>query len=259
MPELRLLYSEPTSDERADARWNMALDQALFEGVIEGRTPPTQRLYGWSPPAITLGHFQPAEMIDARNCRTYGVEVIRRLTGGGAVFHHGDLTGCLVVPQELLPSGVRDSYRVISESHAAAFIACGIPAAVGSKSAPLPRRLCPGYDCFARLTECDVGVDGEKIAGSAQRRKHNALLHHTSIVWAPQPPGLLAELLPGAAAVGTPRSVTELKPSLDRRAFALELAQRVAGALGLELIEGAPTPHEINRAGVLARELKLEA
>ncbi len=237
----------------------MALDRTLFEGIRAGTTPPTQRLYGWSPPAITLGYFQPAEMIDAAACSRRGVAVVRRPTGGGAVFHYGDLTGCLVAPGELLPRGIRESYRVLSEAHAGALSAHGIKAAAGSGSAPLPRRLRPGYDCFARLTECDVGVAGVKIAGSAQRRKDGGLLHHTSIVWEPQPAGLLAELLPGAADVGSPCSVIELAPETERRKFALELARRVAGALDLELYEGDPSAEELARAAELARELTLEA
>ena len=186
MDGLRVIFSPP-----AEARWNMALDEALFEGVIGGGTAPTLRLYSWRPPGISLGYFQPAGMADPAACARRGVEVVRRATGGGAVLHYGDLTACLVCSKRMLPGNVRESYRRLSAAHAEALRSLGLAAEAGDAAPPLPHRLRPGYDCFARLTECDVAVGGAKVAGSAQRRKRGALLHHTSIVWEPPPPELL--------------------------------------------------------------------
>ncbi len=214
----------------------MALDEALFKVALSGEGEPTLRIYSWEPPGISLGHFQPLEMVDAAACERHGVTVVRRVTGGGAVFHWGDVTACLVLPASLLPKGIRDSYRLLSEAHAGAIAAFGIETHVGEQATPLPRKLRPGYDCFARLTECDVGVGGVKIAGSAQRRKEGVILHHTSIVFEPQPEGLLGELLPGAAAIGKPLSLRELAPEIHRERFIQRLGEEVAASLKLGIV-----------------------
>ena len=60
----------------------MGADAALLAEVADG-APPVLRLYRWSPPALSLGHFQPDDDIDAAAC-ALGVEVVRRPTGGGA-------------------------------------------------------------------------------------------------------------------------------------------------------------------------------
>lgn len=229
-PKLNLILSPPTVP-----RQNMVLDEALFKAALDGEGEPTLRIYSWEPPGISLGHFQPLEMVDAAACDRHGVTVVRRVTGGGAVFHWGDVTACLVISASLLPKGVRDSYRLLSEAHARAIAVFGIAAHVGEQATPLPRKLRPGYDCFARLTECDVGVGGVKIAGSAQRRKEGVILHHTSIVFEPQLAGLLGELLPGAAAIGKPLSLRELAPQIDREDFVQRLGEEVAASLGLEI------------------------
>jgi len=253
MDTLRLILSAP-----GDARWNMAADETLLAGVIGGLTVPTLRLYSWSPPGISLGHFQPEGMADLGACARHGVEVVRRVTGGGAVFHHGDVTACLVCPASALPHNVRESYRLLSGAHAAALCSLGLDAGIGNEAPPLPRRLRPGYDCFARLTECDVAVGGLKVAGSAQRRKGGAVLHHTSVVWEPQPSELLAELLPGAASLGLPAAVLELAPEADRRGFEERLAGEVARALGLEPQVGGLSGEEEADARYLAKAKRSE-
>lgn len=241
-----------------DTWWNMAVDETLLAGVIAGRTGPTLRLYSWRPPGITLGYFQPLAMADLGACTRRGVDVVRRVTGGGAVFHFGDVTGCLICPGGMLPGNVRESYRRLSEAHAAALRSLGLEASVGSEAPPLPRGLRPGYDCFARLTECDVAVNGVKVAGSAQRRKDGAVLHHTSVVWEPQPSEMLAELLPGAVSLGSPTAVLTLLPGADRLGFEERFAGEVARALDLEARVGELTGEEGERARRLAKEKRFE-
>jgi lipoate-protein ligase A len=241
-----------------DAWWNMAVDETLLAGVIADRTDPTLRLYSWQPPGISLGYFQPADMVDPDACARRGVEVVRRVTGGGAVFHYGDVTGCFVCPDGMLPRNVRESYHRLSEAHAAALRSLGLDASVGSEAPPLPRGLRPGYDCFARLTECDVAVGGVKVAGSAQRRRDGAVLHHTSVVWEPQPSEMLAGLLPGAVSLGSPTAVLTLLPGADRLGFEERLASEVARALDLEPRIGELTGEEEESAHRLAVEKRFE-
>ena len=61
---------------------NMAIDEAIYMSCQEKKAPPTIRIYGWTPPAVSLGYFQKAEnAVDLGACRRRGVDVVRRLSG----------------------------------------------------------------------------------------------------------------------------------------------------------------------------------
>ena len=62
---------------------NMGIDEAVLAAVSRGESPPTLRLYRWSPPCVTVGYFQGLEAeVDLEACRAGGVDTVRRLTGG---------------------------------------------------------------------------------------------------------------------------------------------------------------------------------
>jgi lipoate-protein ligase A len=68
---------------------NMAIDETLMESVGD---VPILRIYGWHPAAISIGYFQSMnEEVDLAKCREFGVDVVRRFTGGGAVLHEFEL------------------------------------------------------------------------------------------------------------------------------------------------------------------------
>ena len=72
---------------------NMAIDGALLNQIGKGESPPTIRIYTWSPPAITIGYFQKSGIeTNEEACQKDGIPVIRRITGGGAVFHDHEIT-----------------------------------------------------------------------------------------------------------------------------------------------------------------------
>ena len=96
---------------------NMAIDEAIMHSVAQG-AQPTLRFYGWDPPAISIGYFQDAEKeIDFAACKSVGVDVVRRPTGGRAVLHDVEVTYSLAIPEEnpIIPKGITESYRKISE------------------------------------------------------------------------------------------------------------------------------------------------
>jgi len=77
---------------KESALFNMALDEAIFRAVSEGKSPPTIRVYEWSKESITLGYAQRLdEVIDYDRCITDGLDITRRLTGGRAVFHKHEI------------------------------------------------------------------------------------------------------------------------------------------------------------------------
>ena len=166
-----------------DPYWNMAVDTVILEEVIRGESPPTLRLYEWGRPAVTIGRFQVAERgIELEFCRRHGIPIVRRPTGGRGVLHGGDLTVSLIVPEMYLGPAVlsvAESYRELSAGFIRAFNSLGF----SPKLTACERPAGEVGDCFAARTAADI-IDantGEKLVGSALRRKDGALLQQTSI------------------------------------------------------------------------------
>jgi len=200
----------------------MAIDEALLKDVAAG---PTLRFYQWSPPAVSLGYFQKTDGISQAALDKYGIAMVRRVTGGRAVLHWGDLTYSIVARAgEDTPLGVEDSYRFLCRGILAGLALLGVDATLGSEkaSAPFPA------SCFAVSTGGDITWHGKKIIGSAQKREGGALLQHGSILLKSQA-HLLAEIFSPAGG-----SQTEI------------LTQKVAC---LEEIMGRPvSPDEVKKA-----------
>lgn len=155
----------------------MARDEALIAAYRGGITGPTWRVYSWSEPAITYGHFLAPP-------QARGVAAVRRISGGGYVPHGADITYCVVRERR----AGHANYEDIVAAVAAALRQAGVPAEIW-RGHPRGRE---GF-CFASLAPFDIHVGGKKIAGCAQRRFKDVILHHGSIADGP-PPGLLREL-----------------------------------------------------------------
>ena len=111
----------------ADGPANMALDEAMLEAAARGERA-CLRLYGWSEPTLSLGYFQP--IAEARaDPRWRGRPVVRRPTGGGAIWHHHELTYAIAVPPDSRPVRPNTAlYRVVHGAIAALLTESGIPA-----------------------------------------------------------------------------------------------------------------------------------
>ena len=168
---------------------NMGLDEALLESA----PAPTLRFYGWRRASLSFGYFgRYADVAHEENER----EIVRRWTGGGIVLHGTDLTYSVILParaSEKLPPA-RAIYAAIHDAIRRALVSAA-PAALATADAPKRSDA-----CFANPVVADVLVDGEKIAGAAQRRTRAGLLHQGSIQFAALPPDFrkrfAAELCP---------------------------------------------------------------
>jgi lipoyltransferase/lipoate-protein ligase len=150
-----------------DAPTQMAIDEAIALARLRYNTPNTIRLYRWNPSAVSIGYFQSLENeVNLDACREFGVDVIRRITGGGAVYHdyNGEITYSFVVPESerCFPSDILESYQVI----------CG--AIVNGL-----RYL--GVDSEFKPVN-DIVAGGKKISGNAQTRRHGVILQHGTIL-----------------------------------------------------------------------------
>lgn len=162
--------------------FNMALDELMLEWLSKGEIGPTIRFYGWSPEGISIGRFQDAdEKIDFRQAKKYGVEIVRRQTGGRAVLHDQELTYSIVVPEThpVMPHSVKEAYLVISKSLLEGFRELGISAEFAIPEGV--REKAESAVCFDKSSWYELLVDGKKAAGSAQMRKKGIILQHGSI------------------------------------------------------------------------------
>src|SRR5438270_1203016 len=177
----RLLVTEPS-----DGATNMAVDEAVWLGRRAGASPPTVRFFAWAPPTVSLGYGQPLDRhVDVAACRHLGVGIVRRLTGGSAIYHDGperELTYSVVAAADDVGGGARDllhSYQWIGRALAGGLRTLGAPVEmVGVARGDEPT---PAF-CFARTGSCELEVGGRKLVGSAQRRYGGTFLQHGSIL-----------------------------------------------------------------------------
>lgn len=140
--------------------WNMALDEILLTTSVDHDTP-ILRLYGWQPPCVSIGYFQSMEEeVDVLKCSEMGVDVVRRITGGGAVLHEFELTYTFITKN--YPANILESYQLICEP----VVLCLNRLGYNAKYVPLN----------------DIVVDNKKVSGNAQTRKNNTLLQHGTIL-----------------------------------------------------------------------------
>lgn len=161
------------------AAMNMAIDEALLESA----SAPSIRFYRWESPALSFGYFgRFADVADKASER----DLIRRWTGGGIVFHGGDLTYSVVIPVND-PVFAESSMSIYENVHRAlreALVANGeraelalVAGVVDAGTAIFDR----GFNCFANPVRADVTIDGRKVAGAAQRRTRAGLLQQGSV------------------------------------------------------------------------------
>ncbi|WP_422122526.1 biotin/lipoate A/B protein ligase family protein [Planococcus sp. X10-3] len=162
--------------------FNMALDELMLEWLSKGKIGPTIRFYGWSPAGISIGRFQNAEeKINFEQAASYGVEVVRRHTGGRAVLHDQELTYSVAVPEShpLMPHSVKEAYLIISKGLLEGFRELGIDAEFAIPG--ISPNKTDSAVCFDKSSWYELLVDGKKAAGSAQMRKKGIILQHGSI------------------------------------------------------------------------------
>ncbi len=162
--------------------YNMAVDHFLAQqtGLLLNR--PVLRFFTWKPYCISLGYHQNINEIDREKCRAGNVDVVRRPTGGRAIFHAQELTYSVIYPYgEMEISGF---YRLVHLPMVRAIQEMGI-AAEFVKTKPNLRQFYKtdkSAACFASSAQYEVAIDGRKLIGSAQRVYEKAILQHGSLL-----------------------------------------------------------------------------
>jgi lipoate-protein ligase A len=161
----------------------MALDAVAAETAADGG-PWTLRVYSWEPSTLSLGYHQEPETIDWEYCEREGIDVVRRPTGGGAIYHdrHGDISYSLVAPAEALPGDLGATYELLCEPLFEALDRLGVDA--GFADEPKPAVHEPA--CYLRAVDPAhdvVADDGRKLSGNAQYRQRDSVIQHGSLTY----------------------------------------------------------------------------
>jgi len=246
-------------DEARPGATNMAIDEALFESVQAGGRP-VLRLYHWEPPCLSLGRNQVADRSIAARVAARGAQLVRRPTGGLAVYHDREVTYAVIGPVALL-GRPRDAYARINRALVAAIRALGAPAALapGARRAAAPATNA-GLPCFAGAAAGEVMVRDRKLVGSAQRCVAHVILQHGSILLDGDQSA--ADVRVEAAPITAPASMT-LREAIGRVPARADVRARVARAFeeefGSAFIEDAATQIEIARSRTLEARYASEA
>jgi lipoate-protein ligase A len=160
---------------------NMALDTAMIDAARASGEVHV-RLYSWKPWAVSLGYHQDASGIDEDACRNAGVDIVRRPTGGRAVFHADELT--YAIATQLSGRAPMEWYAAIHEAIAQGLIALGVEALQekGQTGMAAQYGRAGSAMCFASSARTELVIDGKKLVGSAQRVIDGVLLQHGSLL-----------------------------------------------------------------------------
>lgn len=171
---------------RMEGRLDMAIDEALAEAVGAGRSPAVVRLYGFSPPTLSLGRFQPARGLCVGEAfAADGVTLVRRPTGGHAVLHDAELTYSVILSKAAAEADLGSARKRAVYAFIAAILVAGL-ANLGVEGVVNASQKGDAHnpDCFGSAGEFEIASrGGRKLIGSAQMTTRLAILQHGSIPW----------------------------------------------------------------------------
>ncbi|MFH1588572.1 MAG: biotin/lipoate A/B protein ligase family protein [Candidatus Diapherotrites archaeon] len=229
-----------------DAFTNMAVDEAINQ-LHKETDKPVVRFYGWKPNAISIGYFQSMkEEVELEECKKEGVDLVRRITGGGAVFHQNELTYSFVCSEQsnLVSKNILDSYKKICNS-----------LVLGFKELELTAEFVPLND---------IVVNNQKISGNAQTRRNNNVLQHGTILIEVDVDKMFSLLLvpdekmKGKLVENIKQRVTSINNQLERKVEFNEVSKAMKQGFeenfNAELVKGELTEKELS----LAEEIKKE-
>lgn len=239
--------------ETSNACRNMAIDESILIARTKGLVPDTLRFYRWSPSAVSVGMNQDLEKeVQLANCKKHGVDVVRRITGGGTVYHDtiGEITYSAVASkQDLGTLDIGVIYAKLYSGLAAALQILGIIADFNEGN----MKTCP-----------NLTTKSKKISGSAQTHKAGIVLQHGTLLldvdlrkmfdfirvpWAKT----CVEVINIAK-----NRITSINSELGKQVSSEEatraLARGFGQALNVELINGELTAYELDLAAELQEQ-----
>ena len=165
------------------AAMNMAIDHAIYESVANGRENPTIRFYKWINSSVSIGAYQNPKEINLDVCKKNNVDVVRRMTGGRAVYHDkDDFTYSVIAPIRIFNYSIENAYREICSHIIITLSELGIKAAIENKN--------------------DIIVNRKKISGNAAKAmdkgvylQHGTLIYDIDFIIMPEVLNISKEIL----------------------------------------------------------------
>lgn len=232
--------------------WNMALDEAILKAVIKNESPCTVRFYKWNPSTISIGRNQSlSNEVDMKITEEKGFNVVRRITGGGAVFHDKDreITYSIICPIKFLKNlnakSIMEQFEIITQGIIYGLKNYGLQPEKGVIHCPA------------------IFIDGKKISGNAQIRKKGYILQHGTILL-DIAPDLMYSVLTPPLNVSKSRMVKSVRAkcigiknqlkNYDESKFIKSLKVGFENTLKTQLIEGTYCDYELQEAESLIFE-----
>ena len=201
----------------------MQIDESLLQQVCEAPNTAFVRIYQWNEPTITLGHFQKNADIPVGILAN--LPHVKRLTGGGAILHDKEITYSIALPAgHPFRHSPIDAYEHVHTAIIELLREFGVDSRM--------RSTCPATNedqttatnddkflCFLRSDPRDIVSKGQKIVGSAQRRRKGSILQHGSILLS------AAQLTPNML------GIVDLWPDFEPKAFSAQVANSIASAI----------------------------
>jgi lipoate-protein ligase A len=239
--------------ETYNAFMNMAVDEAILNSRIQEVVPNTLRLYRWRPSAVSIGKFQNIENeVQISNCEKHGVNIVRRITGGGTVYHDAEdeITYSIIVHRkDLEAKDITDVYAKVYTGLAEALRILGIKADFNEGN----EKACP-----------NLTIKGKKVSGSAQSHKKDVVLQHGTLLLDVNLEKMFTFLrVPWAStcievAKIAESKITSIRSELGRRVTIEEaydaLSEGFSSALNVRLERDELKPYEVQLAEKLCKE-----
>lgn len=178
MKSFRLIRSKASS-----AAHNMNFDEKIFNRYLDDGIG-VFRVYRWEKPSFTCGFSQnPENEINLDKCASDGIQIAKRMTGGGIIFHNDEITYSFVCSKEDVgePQGIFVAYRNICKFLIRFYESLGVSAEFALQARNFKERSAPHQLCSASYEKYDIVIAGRKIGGNAQKRKRRIIFQHGCI------------------------------------------------------------------------------
>ncbi len=175
MNSFKLIRSTPSG-----AFYNMELDKEIFERYLDDGIG-VLRIYRWKKPSFTYGFSQdPQEEIHLAKCKADGIEVVKRITGGGILFHHDEITYSFVCSKPDIgePQEIFVSYKNICNFLMRFYESLGLAPAFAIQAEGFKDKSVSHQLCSASHEKYDIVIGGKKIGGNAQKRRRQVIFQH---------------------------------------------------------------------------------
>lgn len=254
MADLEAVPFEFVPEEARVGSVQMALEEVAASRVTTGG-PGLVRVFRWSPSTLSLGYRQDPATVDWAACEASGVDVTRRQTGGGGIYHDhdDDISYTIVLPRDAVSENLLEAYHRLCQPLLSFFDDLGIEAHYANEKHPSL------YEpaCFLRDIHPahDIVVDGRKLSGNAQYRQRDAVIQHGSILFDTDPNAHLEVFLDPGVSPSTYRSrTTTVREHLDidRATAVAVLEDALVDWAGAD--RGGWSSAELGRADRLASE-----